>query len=83
MDYATVFGHPCGQRVLQDILEQCNYYTALYAPGMDQLELAAREGSRQVGIWLSTMVEDALENPQAVPEESTEGQPQENHEDTN
>lgn len=82
LDYATTFGHPCGQRVLQDIQEWCHVYRPMYVDGMDAMELAYREGQRGFAVWLTEQVEEALLNTDAVPSISTEGVAGEDNDDT-
>lgn len=72
IDYAATFGHAAGARVLQDIQDGFWYRSALYEPGMDPQHLAFREGQRSVAVWLTGVVEEALNDMDAVPETSTE-----------
>lgn len=75
LDFATTFGHECGKRVLQDLQEGFHVTDAMFAPGIDAMTLAFREGQRSVVLWLLSNVEAAMLNTQAVLQETTDGQP--------
>ena len=49
-DFGQAFSSPAGRRVLWRILSRCRVFNSVFS--MKALEMARREGERNLGLWL-------------------------------
>lgn len=51
-DYKKTFGSPEGKRVLLDLMNKFNVMHSTYQPGINEVDLAFKEGARNVVLFL-------------------------------
>lgn len=59
--YKQVFGNPAGSEVIRDLNRMCYGTRSTMEGGVDQLELARREGRREVFLQIINMLKVDIE----------------------